>query len=327
MGKSRNPGTNLKTMFKTALFLNRVHLKRYWRILGQLGLFRSAFLLALLLGSVAYTSQPQYLTLQSLLVVFTLAGVHWRRNDRAMLLNIGVSHPLFFLAQYGLFILPFALFYLFSLSTTPLILLLLGWLFLAFLKKPSINILSPIFKIRFSFLPAQCWEWRAGLKQNWWIMAGLLTISMIFHNQIIVLMVAMVLISLMVADFQSYHEQTLMIQALQWKIHKFLRIKILWQAGLFTLAVLPIIILFLVQFPDSYMVLVMAYSSSLMVQMSAVLFKYSAYEQGEKTGLFVGILALLNISFLFPPIAPLPLLLLPVLYKKATNRLTTAHLC
>ena len=327
MGKSRNPRTNLKTMSKTALFMNRVHLKRYWRILGQLGLFRSVFLLALLLGSIAYSSQPQFLTLQSLLVVFTLASVHWKRNDKALLYNLGVNRPLFFLVQYGSFILSFALFYLIFFNIIPLVLLLAGWLFISFIKTPSQSIVFPSLKLRFSLLPAQCWEWRAGLKRSWWIIAGLIAISTIFHDQIIVLMVAMVLISLIAADFQSYHEQTLMVQAIQLTKHRFLWMKILWQALWFTLAVLPIIILFLIQFTDSYMVLVMAYSSSLMVQMSAVLFKYSAFEQGEKTGLFMGILALLNISFLLPPILPLPLFLIPVLYKKATNRLTTAHIC
>ena len=327
MGKSRNPGANLRTMFKAALLLNRVNLKRYWRILGQLGLFRSVFLLALLLGILAYTSQPQLFILQSLLVVFTLAGVHWGRNDKTLLLNLGVKHPLFFLSQYGMFMLPFALFYLSLFSFIPFLILLSGWLLISFLKKPLKNTIFSTFKVRFSLLPAQCWEWRAGLKQNWWIMAGLLTISMIFYDQIIVLMVAMVLISLLVADFQSNHEQTLMIQALQLKIHKFLGMKIFWQTLWFTVAVLPIIILFLFQFQDSYMVLVMAYSASLMVQICAVLFKYMAFEQGEKTSLFMGILALLNISFLLPPILPVPLILIPVLYKKATNRLITLHLC
>lgn len=158
-------------------------------------------------------------------------------------------------------------------------------------------------------------------------MVGILTISMIFHHQIIVLMVAMVLISLMAADFQSNHEQTLMIQALQLTKHEFLGMKIFWQTLWFTLVVSPIIIAFLFQFTDSYLVLLMAYSASLMVQICAVLFKYSAFEQGEKTSIFIGILALLNISFLLPPIAPLPLILIPVLIKKAAKRLTTIHLC
>ena len=314
-------------MFKTALLHNKIHLKRYWRILGQLGLFRSVFLISLLIAGIVYTSQPQLLTLQSLLVTFIVAGIHWRRNDKPMLHNLGMNHPLFFHAQYGMFMLPFALFYLFIFSLPALFILALGWLLISFVKKPSQNTILPTFKVRFSLLPAQCWEWRAGLKLNWWIMAGILTISMIFYQQIIVLMVAMVLISLMAADFQSNHEQTLMIQALQLTKHKFLWMKILWQTLWFTLLVLPIIIVFLFQFTDSYMVLVLAFGSSLMVQICAVLFKYSAFEQGEKTGIFMGILALLNISFLFPPLAPLPLLLIPVLYKKATIRLTIMNLC
>lgn len=140
-------------------------------------------------------------------------------------------------------------------------------------------------------------------------------------------MVAMVLLSLMAADFQSNHEQTLMIKALRLTVHKFLRLKMLWQTFLFTLIVSPILILFLIQFSDSYMLLIMAFSASLMVQICAILFKYSAFEQGEKTSLFVGILALLNISFLLPPLAPLPLILILVFYKKASNRLKTFHLC
>ena len=314
-------------MLKTALLLDRIHLHRYWRILGQIGLFRAAFLILLTIAGIAYTSQPQFLVLQSILAIFSLAGVHWNRNDKSMLLNLGVNHPLFFLAQYGMFILPFALFYVFLFSIIPFLVLLSGWLLISFIKKPSQHILPPFFKIRFSLLPAQCWEWRAGLKPNWWIMAGLLILSMIFYNQIIVLMVVMILISLMAADFQSNHEQTLMIQALRLTVRKFLVMKILWQILWFTVAVLPVIILFLLQFTDSYMVLIMAYSASLMVQICAVLFKYSAFEQGEKTSLFMGILALLNLSFLLPPIVPLPLLLIPVLYKKATNRLTNLHLC
>lgn len=303
-------------MHKKALLLDGIHLKRYWRILGQLGLFRSAFLILLFIAGFAYISQPHLLVIQSLVVIFALAGVHWKRNDKAMLINLGVNHPFFFLIQYGIFMLPFALFYLICFSLIPFLILLSGWLLISFLKRPSQSIIFTSFKIRFTLLPAQCWEWRAGLKLNWWIMAGILSISVVFYNQIIVLMVAMVLLSLMAADFQSNHEQTLMIKALRLTVHKFLRLKMLWQTFLFTLIVSPILILFLIQFSDSYMLLIMAFSASLMVQICAILFKYSAFEQGEKTSLFVGILALLNISFLLPPLAPLPLILILVFYKK-----------
>jgi hypothetical protein len=310
-------------MLQAALFQSWVNLKRYWRILGELGLLRSVFLSTLLLAGIAYTSQPQLLTAQSILILIFLAGVHLRRNDQFLLRNLQLNKPGFFIAQYALFTLPFTLLYITTISIMPFIVLALGIILLSVIQLRFKKINFPSIKISFSMVPPHSWEWRAGLKKTWFLIVSILIIAIIFHDEIVVLVLSILILSLLVADFQSYHEQKQMIQALQWPVHEFLVKKLLLQSLFFTVLVVPVIAIASILFPDSLRALFMTFFSSFLVQLCAVLFKYSSYIQGEKTNLFMGILLLLNLSFLFPPIAPLPLILVPVLYRKASKRLTT----
>jgi hypothetical protein len=310
-------------MLQSALFHNRVHLKRYWRILGELGLFRSVFLITLLLAGIIYTSRPQLLTFQSIIIVFTIANVHFKRDDQGFLLNLHLNKPVFFITQYTLLTLPFTLFYATTFNVIPFTVLTCGIILLSFINLRFKKISLPYLKINFSLLPPQSWEWRTGLRRSWLIILSVWVVSIIFHREIVVLILSVIIISLLVADFQSYHEQKQMIQALQWSVHEFLIKKLLLQSIFFTILVAPLVIIASIQFPDSLRPIFMAFFSSFLVQLSAVLFKYSSYIQGEKTNIFMGILLLLNLSFLFPPIAPLPLILGPFLYRKAAKRLNT----
>ncbi len=310
-------------MLQAALFHSRVHLKRYWRILGELGLFRSVFLIAILLAGIAYTSRPQLLTFQSIIIVLTLASVHLKRDDQTLLRNLQFNKPGFFITQYALFTLPFTLFYAITLNIIPVTILALGIILLSYINHRFKRINFPSLKVSFSLLPPQSWEWRTGLRRTWLLILSILVIAIMFHDEIVVSGLSIITISILVADFQSYHEQKQMIQALQWPIHEFLIKKLLLQSLFFTLLVVPVLAIASIQFPESLRPLFMAFFSSFLVQLCAVLFKYSSYIQGEKTNIFMGILLLLNLSFLFPPIALLPLILVPVLYRKAAKRLTT----
>lgn len=310
-------------MVKVALFHSWVHLKRYWRILGELGLFRSVFLSALILAGVIYTSSPQLLTIQSILLLIFLTGVHLKRNDQLSLRNLQLNKPWFFIVQYAILTIPFTLIYFITLNVIPLIVLASGIILLSVIKLRLQKINFPTINISFSVLPPQSWEWRAGLRRSWFFILSLLIIAAIFHSEIVVLVVSIIIISMLVADFQSNHEQKQMILALQWSVHEFLIKKLLLQSIFFTILVTPLILIASIEFPDSLRPIFMAFFSSFLVQSIAVLFKYSSYIQGEKTNIFMGILLLLNLSFLFPPIAPLPLILGSFLYPKAAKRLNT----
>ena len=312
-------------MLQAAVFLSWVHLKRYWRILGELGIFRAAFVIAISIAGIIATSKPGFFSLQSVLLVFSLAGIHNQRNDRVMLNNLGLNKPLFFLSMYGLFLAPFAVFYIISAEFIPLLILLSGIFIPSFQNKQIRLKVNRKSIIGFSFLPSTAWEWKSGLRRTWWMISGIIILSLIFRNQMIVLIVSLVLISLIVAEFQMYHEQRLMIQALQRSAAAFLLRKIWLQFILYTLTCFPLILTALILFPDSYRVIVLVMISSLMVQICAVLFKYSAYVQGEKTPFFMSLLVLLNLSFIFPPISPLPLIIIAIFYNKAIIRLKTVN--
>ncbi|PKP45294.1 MAG: hypothetical protein CVT94_18460 [Bacteroidetes bacterium HGW-Bacteroidetes-11] len=312
-------------MLQAALFLSWVHLKRYWRILGELGIFRAGFLIAISTAGIVATSKPGFLTFQSVLLVFSLAGIHNQRNDRVLLSNLGLNKPLFFQLMYGLFLAPFAVFYMASVKYIPLLILLSGIFITSYQNKQIRLKFSRKSIIGFSFLPAIAWEWKSGLRRTWWMIAGIIILSLIFRNQMIVLIVSMVLISLMVAEYQMYHEQRLMIQALQKSPSGFLLRKTGLQLTFYTLTCLPLILTAVILFPDSYRVIVLVLVSSLLVQICAVLFKYSAYVQGEKTPFFMSLLVLLNLSFIFPPISPLPLIIIVIFYNKAIIRLKTVN--
>lgn len=313
----------MKNTVQSVILLSGIHTKRYWRILGQLGLFRAAFLVAVSTVGIYITSDNKLLILQSLLTGFILLAMQSQRKDKVILSNLNFYRPAYFLLQNFLVALPFIVLYLAKETFIPL-LVLLPMLFLSAFSIPETKInFRASFLSEINFLPSHAWEWKSGLRRNYLTILLLMILPVLFYKSEMVSYVAILLLSLVSANLLMHHENRLMIQAIEKSPAAFLRLKILVQLIAFTTFTLPTLIVLLSSYYSNWTVIMFVFGSSLITQILAVLFKYMSYEPGANTSYFMGLLAIINISFLFPPLSPLPLLVLPFIYRKAVNRLKT----
>lgn len=311
----------MKNTVQSVLLLSGIHLKRYWRILGQLGLFRAAFIVALFAAGFYITSDKKFLIVQSMLIGLIIIARHNQRPDKVFLSNLNLYRPVYFLLQNLLFALPFIIFYLVKTAFVPLAVLLPLLLISAF-PMPEIRLSPKSFYLsEINFIPSYAWEWKSGLRKNYLIILLLMIVPVLFYNSELVSYASIVLISLVTTNFLMHHENRMMIQAVQMKPSAFLRLKIRIQLTIFILITLPALIILLSIHSSNWIVTVFVFLSSLVTQILAVVFKYMTFEPGANTSYFMGLLAIINISFLFPPLSPLPVIVLFILYRKAINRL------
>lgn len=310
----------MPALLKASLLFFRVHLFRYGRIINQLGIFRVLILTVLLIIALKATSVPDKRPWQAAIILLTILQIHFTRKDQVLLSNLNLNSPLFYMLSYSLAAAPFALFYLISGSYKSFVILISGILIIPMLKlraKQSIRL--PVFS--FPVIPADAWEWRAGMRRFVPLLVVTYLLVAVFHQQSFVPTAAILILSLMAACFQTYQEPRSMIEALQLNHGAFLRRKWLLQLCLFLLIILPPVVFGLIVFPDTLRPMMLVILNSLLVQVFSVSFKYSGFQSGNDISYAYAIPFLLSFAFIVPVLLPLPLIMAFVFSIRARNQL------
>lgn len=310
----------MPALLKASLLFFRVHLFRYGRIINQLGIFRVLILIALLIFALKATSVPDKLHWQAAIILLTILQIHWSRKDQVLLSNLDLNSPLFFMLSYSLAAAPFALYYLVTGSYKTFVILISGILIISMLKlRPKQSFRFPVFY--FPVIPADAWEWRAGMRRFVPLLVLTYLLVAVFYRQSFAPPAAILILSLMAAYFQTYQEPSTMIEALQLNRGAFLRRKWLLQLSLFLLIILPPLVFGLIAFPDTLRPMMLVIINSLLIQVFSVSFKYAGFQSGNDISYAYAIPFLLSFAFIVPVLLPLPLIMAFVFSIRARNQL------
>lgn len=307
-------------MIKAALLFSRIHLYRYLRMLNQLGIFRVVFLAIILFFALKYTLRPGMLYWQAIAVLSIVVQAHTGRKDFVLLNNLGLNHPGFFILLYLILLCPFIILYLLRIDYIALAILLTGIGLISLIRKP-IRLTRKKYYPSFRIIPADAWEWRAGLRTNYLLILAILLLVLLFHRYEFIPASAVLALSIITASFQMIHEPRNMLTSLGRSPASLFRRKVLLQTALFTTMALPLVISSYLLFPDSIRPVMLVFISSLLVQAFAVAIKYSGFQPGEKTPYNMILVTLLNFTFILPVLLPLPVIMLAVFTKKAIFQL------
>lgn len=307
-------------MLKAALLFSRIHLHRYLRIINQLGIFRVVFLAIIVIYGFKAALRPGMLLWQAILVISVLAQSHLNRKDFVLLNNLGLNRPGFFLLMYPILLSPFVILYALWPDVKALLVLTSGIVLISFMLKP----LRPLRKFTlpaFSFLPADAWEWRVGLRRYLPYIAVAYALPAVFFRFDFLFAVSVLIIGIMVSTFQQHHEPVVFIEALKTSTVSYLLRKIYLQSILFTILVFPLIMASVLLYPEGFRPIFLVYINSLVVQAFAVSLKYAGYSPGSDNPYHSIILILLSFAFIIPAMLPIPLLMLLIFSRKALNQL------
>ena len=307
-------------MIQAALLLSAIHLRRYLRMLNQLGIFRVIILGIILFFALKASLRPGMLLWQSMAIIAILAMAHLARKDFILLNNSGLNNPLFFILLYLFILSPFLCLYIWWPDYKAAGLLVAGIALVSLVRKPIRLTRRKIYP-SFRFITADAWEWRAGLRKNYLLLAAVLLIVSLFHEYDYLFAAAVLVCSIVTASFLMVHEPRPMLVSLGKPAVSLLRRKILLQTGLFSLLVLPLLISSVLLFPDGYRPVMLVFFTSLIVQAFAVSVKYSGYLPGAQTPYHMILIVLLNFTFILPVLLPLPVIMLAVFSAKAIHQL------
>jgi len=171
------------------------------------------------------------------------------------------------------------------------------------------------------WLPFACFEWRAGLRKNGWIIVLLILVGLIFaHRSPAVTIVAMILINFITASWYKDFETFEMF--IRYKDSKeVLQKKYGWQFLLGTLLMLPLAIFFMINFASLWYVLLVVLIFCFAINVFAISYKYAGYHPSRRrteSDLAVGIFSL---CMFIPFFAPITLVYLTIYFFRARKNI------
>jgi len=307
-------------MLKAALRFTGIHMFRYYRLISDLGIARIIILIVLLAVALKNATSILHPHIIAFFLVFTVVFTHARRNDRILLSNAGLDKRFFFATIYLLALIPAFVYFITGSHYVSATILASGATIAAFLPYNTFPVIK-IKAVSFRFIPAIAWEWRAGIRRYYLLIASIYLLIFLFRSNDLIYPASLLLMSILVMSFQHHNEPLSFIASLQLSYKIFLLKKVKTQVTGFLLLTAPIAIWSLLTFPANYAPVLLIVINSLIIQILVVAFRYAAYAPAETAGYVSIIGSIMHIFFIMPALLPVPLVLLFVFAHRALKNL------
>ena len=294
------------------------------RILAEIGVVLFVLLLLvsfpLLMGVLAQLSDMPPMWAVGITLALILS-IHLNRQDKDFVKLILQRPFLMFLTEYSVLVAPIAVWNLYAGNWLAGLALVAGVCAIAcipvtvrFRKRER-----PLWRFPKNF--TRHYEWVSGLRKSavWMIPTYLLGAALSGFTAGIP--VALMLLGLMTLDFYMDCEPRIFLELYSGRARSFLRKKIFAHLGIFWLACLPLVMLFLI-FHHSYwyILLVVMFVVSVFPVLSITL-KYASYQPNIRLTQNAFTMGLMVAFLCFPFTQPVPLVMTVVYYRRALNNL------
>jgi hypothetical protein len=185
-------------------------------------------------------------------------------------------------------------------------------------EKKQMNINTPMHK----WIPDECFEWKSGLRNLFSVIPGIWIAGILFSFFVGSVPIAMVLLGIISLNFFEKGESYQMVIAFEKGPNKFLFLKVKQHLAIFSAISVPLILSFMIFHYDLWYIPLIIYLAFSMLQVYAIVLKYSFYEPNTKlsaVSIFHGIGL---ICLIIPFLAPLIILLSLRFYLKAKKNLS-----
>jgi|AGTN01.2.fsa_nt_gi hypothetical protein len=304
----------------------KIRFKQLYRGLIGIGLFRIVFLVLLfaylLLFLFALTKkQPGSLYVVAA-TVFIILILHIRRKDKRFLKTCFEKHSQIYLSEYLTFTSIVILFLAVHLQWIALLVLLSAIFLIARtdIKPRHLHTLNT--KLQ-SFIPVFSFEWKAGIRQSFFIFVPVWVIGFCTSFFIGSVPVALLILGITVSGFYSQNEPYQMVVLYEKSVNRFLSGKIGIQVILFGIVAFPLILMFIVFHPDKWYIPVIEFLVLTSIHAYLVLTKYAFYEPNRNSqgAQIIGAIGML--SMFIPVLLPVIWALSVLFYIKSQKNLNT----
>lgn len=302
-----------------------IRLKQAYRILTEIGAGYVVILLILsipLLGGIAQKLWMESIYIPMGVALFIMINTHLFRKDKAFLKLIIKKPYAIYCVEYALIVLPFIILLLARNAWLPIGVLLGACIlipFMGFTIELKSTRTRPLFSLPKYFNKA--YDWIAGLRKNWFYLIVLYLLGLIFCQRTEVIPVVLFLMSLTTTSFYQDGEPSTFLESFHLKASAFINYKIKWHLITFWVLSAPLVLLWFIFNAQYWYIFLILFVVISIFPILAIVLKYYSYEPGiplTSQNMTLGIM----VAFLcFPFTQPVPLIMLPVYYKKAITNL------
>lgn len=294
-----------------------IRVKQLFRIIIQIGVFRTIFLSGLLSLFLVYvfiilSEKTYHIYLLGVFITLLLA-IQIKRKDKVFL-NIYAKKPqLVFFVEYLILSIPLIIPQIYYELWTWLCLFLLSLSIVPFLnlniKQSSIN---SIFQ---RAIPNDNFEWKSGVRKNLILLISLWTIGLITSFYFMTVPIIIFVLGVIILNFYEKPEPLQILLAPELNSKKFLQQKIKNHLIVFYSLITPLILLSIAFNPEYYYILLIECCAFSFLLIYTILLKYAFYKPNVKSGatqiytnigvlglllpIFLPIILILSIRFLF----------------------------
>ena len=307
-------------MIKPIISIRR---KQLVRALNGVGLFRVVFLL-ILLCAILY---GVFMQLHDIVIsnyifagfISLIVAIHLRRADKDFLKTYFEKYKLIYFVEYFILSLPLIVclvYYQHWLQTVVLLIALAFAVNVEFeIKQRSLNT-----KIQ-RLIPSNCFEWKSGVRKSLFVIIILWVIGIAFSFFVGSIPIVIFSLGLIPMGFYEIGEPIRMLFAKEIGTNKFLLHKIKMQLILFTVLILPLILIFLVFHYEYWYIPILEYFILIFVHIFTILTKYAFYEPDQKSSAAQVFSIIGMLSIIFFVMIPIVWILSIYLYFKSKEKL------
>lgn len=311
---------------KAFFYFARLHALRAYRLTHELGFVRTLFVLLLLFMAVQlmrqqFASGNYWL---GLILIPIFQGVQVKRKDQNLLKLLGVSGYWLYTGFFLILSSPVLVGLSLGLKWT-YVLFLIAFCFLIPLTRSYMFNPDRLFVNIGGFLPFKYFEWRAGLRQYGLAVCALLLIGIGLSFFVATVPLVIFFLTINTSVFYLNGESKELLCATSSSPKNLIWSKVKAHLTLSGIMLTPISILFLVFHSEYWFVLLAVLTIALIVNINAIIFKYASYQPGQSFESNSVLQGISMASFLVPFLAPLPIVLSFINYKKALNRLAVYY--
>ena len=284
----------------------QMRLKQLYRELSGVGLVRVFILLAFSILACFFISKAAqsfmnaiYLTMG---ICVGLASIHLKRKDLVFMMINFSMHKSIILAEYLVLLLPVFALLLYNHQPLPIAILFLTVIILSNFNRQ--------FKKQTGFhwivqhIPAQSFEWKAGLRRSTILILLLLLTALIASSFIGTIPIILFIIGLIPLNFYNYGEPYQMLIASEAGPNKFLLRKIATALALYSIIAAPLIMLFIIRHPDYWHITAVEYVAFGTVYCYVILLKYSFYQPNQSLDSVQAFSTIGSLSLIIPFFLP-----------------------
>lgn len=299
-----------------------IRIKQIYRGVNGIGLFRILFLIALLVlgGVVLFVKSAEELSAKYISVGFLLLVlyVQIKREDKMFLKTHFSSYKTLMFSEYVVLALPVVICFLIHKQWVPLS-FLAGLLIIPGLElKTKYSNLNT--KLQ-ALIPADAVEWKSGVRKHFFILIPVWVIAASTSFFIGSVLVAIVILGFLILSFFEKCEPYQFLLSYELSAEKLLMLKAKRQVQLFSVPVLPLVVLFILFHPENWYIPVIEYVIFCSLLVYSIMAKYAFFESNAKSPAAQTFVAIGAVGSIVAVLLPVVWILTIWFYIKSVNNL------